>query len=40
MAAHSKLEVEKKRMAFVQEFRDKRMMGHTFQRCDLKIKAK
>ena len=30
----------KKAEIFMQEFRDKRMMGHTFQRCDLKIKAK
>ena len=32
--------VEKKQMIFMQEFRDKRMMGHTFRCCDVKIKVK
>ena len=31
--------VEKKRMVSMQEFRGKRMIGHAFQRCGLKLKS-
>ena len=32
--------VEKKQMVFMQEFRDKRRMGHAFGRCGFKINVK
>ena len=32
--------VEKKQMVFMQEFRDKRRMGHAFGRCGFEINVK